>query len=406
MAIKRREFVGSLSKAGLLGALGVGNGIRLIDQVHQLSAYPEEGHVFLSQPYLQAPSADSMTVAWITNRLCYSWVEYGEGEKLDQKTHEIKDGMVNAYNRVNTVQLTGLKPATTYSYRVVSKEIKDFQPYQLTYGDTITSDIQTFTTVDSSASEVSWLVMNDIHDRPHSFAQLMALNGTDPYDYVFLNGDMFDYQTNEQQLIDHLLKPCTEVFAGKKPFLLVRGNHETRGKFARQIADYFASPSGNYFYHYQWGPVYNIVIDTGEDKPDDTPVYAGITDFDGYRKEQAKWFEKLAQTPAFKKAPFRVVMMHIPPFYSGDWHGTLHCRELFAPLFDKYKVDLVISGHTHKYGVFSPVKGQHNFPIIIGGGPKEGKRTLIKIKADQQKIDLKMIRDDGEKVGSYLVKRK
>ncbi|MFX5956655.1 hypothetical protein ABTF01_19885, partial [Acinetobacter baumannii] len=90
---------------------------------------------------------------------------------------------------------------------------------------------------------------------------------------------------------------------------------------------------GKYYYAYQWGPVYNIVLDTGEDKPDDAPVYAGIVDFDSYRREQAAWLEQEMQKPAFKKAPFRVVMMHIPHFYSGDWHGTLHCRELFAPLF-------------------------------------------------------------------------
>ncbi|MCH5596880.1 purple acid phosphatase family protein [Niabella ginsengisoli] len=347
-----------------------------------------------------------MNIFWITNKLCYSWVEYGEGDKLDQKAHEVADGLVNAYNRVNNVRLADLKPDTKYSYRVVSKEILEFLPYKLTYGQTITSDVKTFKTLDPSAKEVSWLVMNDIHDRPNSFAQLMKLNGTDPYDYVFLNGDMFDYQTDEKQIIDHLVQPCTDVFASNTPFLFVRGNHETRGKYSRDLADYFTSPSGKYFYTYQWGPVYNIVLDTGEDKPDDAPAYAGIVDFDSYRKEQAAWFEKEAQTTAFKKAPFRVVMMHIPHFYSGDWHGTMHCRELFAPLFDKYKVDIVLCGHTHKYGVFAPEKGKHNYPIIIGGGPQEGRRTIMKVKANQQELNLKMIKDDGTEVGSYLVKRR
>ena len=78
-----------------------------------------------------------------------------------------------------------------------------------------------------------------------------------------------------------------------------------------------------------------------------------------------------------------MVMMHIPHYYSGEAHGTLHCRELFAPLFDKYKIDLFIAGHTHKFGVFDPVPGKHSYPIIIGGGPKEGTRTLIKVKALQ-----------------------
>ncbi|HMR85521.1 MAG TPA: metallophosphoesterase family protein [Niabella sp.] len=406
MSVKRREFIGNISKAGILGILGVGNNATLIKDVNAFTAIPEEGHIFLSQPYLQAPAINSMNILWITNKLCYSWVEYGEGDKLDQKAHQVTDGLVNAYNRVNNVHLPNLKPDTRYSYRVISKEITGFQPYKITYGETIISGTKTFTTVNPNATEVSWLVLNDIHDRPHSFAHLIKLNGNDPYDYVFLNGDMFDYQTDEQQLINHLLKPCTDSFAGSAPFLFVRGNHETRGKFARDIADYFASPSGKYYYSYQWGPVYNIVLDTGEDKPDDHEVYAGIVDFDSYRRQQAAWLEKEMQTKAFKTSPFRVVMMHIPHFYSGDWHGTLHCRELFAPLFDKYKVDLFIAGHTHKYGVFAPEKGKHNYPIIIGGGPKEGNRTLIKVKASQQEINLRMLKDDGSEVGSYRIKRK
>lgn len=117
-------------------------------------------------------------------------------------------------------------------------------------------------------------------------------------------------------------------------------------------------------------------------------------------------FKKLTQTKAFKSDPFKVVMMHIPHYYAVDWHGTMHCRELFAPLFNKYKVDLFLAGHTHKYGVFAPQKGQHDYPIIIGGGPKEGNRTIMKVKADQQQISLKMLRDDGQEVGSYLVKRR
>jgi UDP-2,3-diacylglucosamine pyrophosphatase LpxH len=78
----------------------------------------------------------------------------------------------------------------------------------------------------------------------------------------------------------------------------------------------------------------------------------------------------------------------------------------FVPLFNKYKVDMVISGHTHRYGVFAPEKGKHDYPIIIGGGPKEEKRTLIKVNASQHKLNLKMLKDDGTEVGRYTVKRK
>ena len=112
------------------------------------------------------------------------------------------------------------------------------------------------------------------------------------------------------------------------------------------------------------------------------------------------------QKPAFRNAKFRVVMMHIPHYYSGEGHGTLHCRKLFAPLFNKYRIDLFLAGHTHKYGVFQPKPGEHDYPIVIGGGPREGNRTLIKIKADQQNLKLTMLRDDGAEVGNVQLKSK
>jgi hypothetical protein len=84
----------------------------------------------------------------------------------------------------------------------------------------------------------------------------------------------------------------------------------------------------------------------------------------------------------------------------------MHCRELFGPLFNQYKIDILISGHTHKYGVHEPEPGNHNFPIIIGGGPKNGNRTLIKLKADEQTLDLQMLRDDGVQVGKYTIRSK
>lgn len=398
--VNRRSFLGTLSKVTALGSISL-SPLGVLAKKEEPVAKPTEGsHVFLAQPYLQMLGPDRMSIRWITAQPSYSWVEYGENATTDKKAHSVTDGLVNANNRIHEVVLEGLQPGKAYQYRVASKEVKEFQPYKLTYGETINSEVHSFATLDANAKEVNWLVLNDIHDRPESFSQLVNLNQNDPYQFVFLNSDMFDYQTNEEQIINHLLTPCTASFASKKPLLFVRGNHETRGKYARQLKEYFTNPGGEYF-TFQAGPVFAIALDTGEDKEDTHPVYAGIVDFDTYREKQAQWLEKQLQSRAFKKAKFRVVMMHIPPFYSGEGHGALHCRKLFSPLFDKYKVDLVIAGHTHKYGVHKPVAGNHKYPIIIGGGPRDGNRTLIKVKADQNNLKLRMLCDNDTEVGSY-----
>lgn len=246
--LQRRQFLGTISKAGLLGTLGATPIGGFAEQLSHITT-PKKEHVFLTLPYLQNPAPDSMCINWITNKPCYSWVAYGEGDKMDAKAHETEDGFVTAYNRINCIRLKNLKPVTTYRYQVLSKEIVDFQPYKLTYGETISSAMYAFTTPDPKAKEASWLVLNDIHDRPESFAPLLKLNGTDPYDFVFLNGDMFDYQTGEQQIIDHLVKPCTESFATQKPFLFVRGNHETRGRYARELKIIFPIRARGNIFH-------------------------------------------------------------------------------------------------------------------------------------------------------------
>jgi predicted phosphodiesterase len=367
------------------------------------TANPLAGHVFTATPYLQDPAPDAMVVMFITNLPSYSWVEYGETNALGQKAQSVTNGLVDAYNRVNRIRLNNLKPGTKYYYKVVSKEITGFEPYKLTYGETLESDLLFFTTPAQEAESMHCLILNDIHDRPYSIPHLMQLNGAEPYDFVFFNGDVFDYQANEQQIVDHMLQPCVSSFASEKPFMYVRGNHETRGKYSRDLHHYFCNPQGKQYYSFTWGPVHFTVLDTGEDKTDDTPVYAGIVDFDAYRKEQQRWVQEVMQSRAFKKARFKVVLMHIPPFYSGDWHGTLHCRELFNPLFNRYRIDMCISGHTHKYGVHPPVQEQHHYPVIIGGGPKEGTRTLIRLQADADNLRLIMIDDSGKEVGNYTV---
>lgn len=401
-SFNRRRFLTNAAKIAGVGAAGYIyiRGCNTDDKAVVVPP-PIIQHEFLTQPYLHTLDNRQMYIRWITNRNCYSWVEYGE-TVLDKKAHAETDGLVNSNNRVHEIVLDHLVPDKNYQYRVASKEIRRYDEDVPVFGETIYSKIYTFKTIAEDADEVNFLVLNDLHDTPSSFPHLLKLNGNDPYDLVFLNGDMFNDQTGEEQIINHLVKPCTNGFAMQKPMLFVRGNHEVRGPFAHQLKGYFSYPQG-YYFHFQYGPVFAIALDTGEDKEDDKPVYAGLAAFDAFRKKQAIWMEKLMQSDAYRKARYKVVFMHIPPFYSNDVHGSVHSRKLFSPLFDRYKVDLVVCGHTHVYGVHPPVKGQHDYPIIIGGGPAPGTRTLIKINANQKQLKLQMLDDAGKEVGTYSI---
>lgn len=357
---------------------------------------------FVTKPYLQNPAPEGMTVMWVTDNKCLSWVEYGENLQLDQKSTQSVAGLL-AVDKINKVRLINLKPGTRYYYKVVSKEIITFDPYKVTFGNTISSSVSYFFTPGLNDKQTSMLILNDLHDSPGSVSKLIGMSKQNEYDFVFFNGDVFNYLTNESQIVENLINPSTQAFASIKPLMQVRGNHETRGSFARNYFDYFQFPDDKPYYSFVRGPVLFIVIDSGEDKADDEPTYAGLVDFDAYRLEQSQWLEQVLQSPACQNALYKVVLMHIPPFYSNGWHGTTHCKELFVPLFNHYNIDMVISGHTHNYGVYNPVAGLHNFPICIGGGPEDGKRTLIKLKADETMLDVQMLNDAGVEVGRYKI---
>lgn len=354
-------------------------------------------------PYLQAPSETSMTVMWITDANCVSWVEYGQGESLDQRAHHSEHGLIDASGRIHKITIDGLAPGQKYRYRACSKEIADFQPYQITYGQTVASDTYAFTTLDDKKESISFVVFNDIHEQNEVLFSVARIAESKPFDLAILNGDILGHIEDQQQVIDHVLAPCVELFARQTPFVYVRGNHETRGKFARNLPEYIGLPDGRYYYSFDHGPVHFIVMDGGEDKRDTDKEYSGLVDFDRYRAVQRKWLEKEIRSEAFRKAPFRVVVVHMPPQPSERWHGPDDMYQTWRPLYNEGKIDLMISGHTHHYEIRPPVEGQCDYPTIIGGAPQKGAAVVIRVDATTDRLSVTMTRDDGEIVGTYAI---
>jgi hypothetical protein len=69
-------------------------------------------------------------------------------------------------------------------------------------------------------------------------------------------------------------------------------------------------------------------------------------DSNGRLEEQAGWLEE-----GLKKNDNRwtVVMFHHPIYSSAAGRDNARLRRLWQPLFDKYRVDLVLTGHDHTY---------------------------------------------------------
>ena len=63
--------------------------------------------------------------------------------------------------------------------------------------------------------------------------------------------------------------------------------------------------------------------------------------------EQRRWLKSVLEST---KQKWIIVIMHHSLYSTTRGHDYFYLRTLFKPLFDKYKVDLILSGHDHVYG--------------------------------------------------------
>jgi predicted MPP superfamily phosphohydrolase len=86
--------------------------------------------------------------------------------------------------------------------------------------------------------------------------------------------------------------------------------------------------------------------------------------------EQIQWLEKELSSSDSK---WKIVFFHHPLYSSGDRHGSdVRLREVLEPLFLKYNVSLVLTGHDHFYERVKPQKGIAYFVVGSGGKLREG----------------------------------
>jgi len=392
MSFNRRNFLKGIGLLGLTSSSAVLN-------AQQKPIQQDVPFDFLCPAYLQQVSAGQTSVLCLFNKPCLAWVELlNEQNQVLQTIYQVEDGMRNANTDLFKFSVVHTEP--NFRYRVVAKEILKFEAYKIEYGKTITSKITTTKLAQAQQDQIHCLILNDIHENAQSYATLYNQSKLPRKDLVFLNGDSFHYVSNSKDLVDKLLLPVGQTFATETPFVLVRGNHETRGSFAREFKKYFDFKNQKFYQAFKMGPIFWIVLDSGEDKPDSHEVYAGTIDYDNYRLEQKLWLEKILKSKERKSAKHTIIVTHIPFHHSDDWHGTIHNKACFHELIQHNKVDAVISGHTHKHGFYPPDQ-EHNYHVIIGAGPKVGERTYIEVSAEGKQLKVSLNHENGTLIQSF-----
>ena len=365
-----------------------------------------QSYTFNHGPYLQELSEHAVTFVFTTSDKGFSWVDVKPDGGEAERHYTVRNGLRDAYNTFNVIRVENLRPDTRYQYRLCSKQIADFQPYKVTFGDSIVSPWRRFSTPDPKATACSFIALSDMHQQPDKLGRLLNQAGVGSADMIFYVGDMMNYYDNEETPFRSFIDKSVELFASEKPFVLVRGNHETRGNMAREYARYVPKSSGKYYGAYRVGDIMFVVLDCGEDKPDDFWVYAGLTDFDGYRTEQAAWFGELIRSKAYKSAKWRIVMNHFPPLshMEGDnpeRHGIQDITDKFLPLYNQAKIDLMISGHTHAYEFMSPDKYDRlTFPVIVNST-----ESVARIDIDGRTLKAKVTDTGGNTLKEFTISK-
>ena len=325
-------------------------------------------------PWICDMDSTGVTIIWVTDVPGISYVEMATDStdhfysKTRKRYYAAEAGRRILTDSVHCVRIRGLKPDSKYRYRVVTQALKDWcNDDWVTLGGLAWSDVwkkkpYEFKTYPAKPREITFLVLNDIHERPQFMKELCKNVDLKKLDFVLLNGDMSNRIRSQKHIMDAYLDTCVSMFATDVPLFFNRGNHELRGEFADYLNRYFPTNNGKYYRLQHVAGVDFLFIDSGEDKPDADLEYCGIVECDQYREEQERWLRSLQEEKKIGKYPI-VVFSHMPPTLK-NWHGPLHMQETLTPELNKMNVSVMLSGHLHRFDYQEPNE-VINFPNLV-----------------------------------------
>ena len=336
-----------------------------------INAYGFAFHVELLANIVRGPVIESTTttdtkIAWQTLKPTTSVVEYGPTTALGQ---QIESEMLTTDH---VLQLTGLKPNTTYHYRVggVAEDIPRF------------SKTASFKTLKPSGP-VRLMLLGDSGSGnllQHKFAKVIRDN--QPNAILYAGDIVYDFKSGPPGYYqDFRHFSVYKEHMKSIPYFTAIGNHELYYGDAAYL-NAFHLPTNNlpslglktpnqdypfsgteHFYSFDVGDAHVSVLYN--------PWYS----FHNFSKDtnQLHW---LTNDLATTSKPWKLLLGHYPVASSAS-HGwsdydanalpdTVDFGNTIYPIVAKYKVDLMLAGHSHTFEKFNPVAGC--ISVVCGSG--------------------------------------
>ncbi len=271
---------------------------------------------FRKGPYLQDVSRTSITIVWESSDSTSCQVRLlGD----DART------LATEAARMHEVVLGDLESGSRYQYEVDCE------------GEKVRGD---FATAPESDAPFSFVVFGDSRTNVGSHRRLVERVRREVPDFIIATGDMVDdgSHENEWQLFfdverdlmhENVMFPCL-------------GNHDRqgRGRTADNFRKYFSlpenSPDPERYYAFTYANARFLVLDSN--------AYSfALTD-------QTAWIEQQLQEARLDPQVRHIfVVMHHPPYSISLHGGREELRDAWTPLFERYQVAAVFSGHDHCY---------------------------------------------------------
>jgi acid phosphatase type 7 len=288
----------------------------------------------LKGPYLQDLAPTSVTVMWHLDAAAPAHLAVdGPG---GPRTVDV------AAARIGEAVLDRLTPASRYRYRL---EVGG----QAWAGE--------LTTAPQLGSDVpfSFIVVGDTRSGLDTHRRVVERMAQEVPDFVLGTGDMVDDGYRQEQW-QQFFEIEGQLLRDNVYFPAI-GNHDRqgRGRTADSYRAFFSVPDnggdGERYYAFSYAAARVLVLDSNE-------YSFALTD-------QTAWLEReliaARQDPAVRHV---FVVMHHPPFSVSLHGGSVDLRERWTPLFEKYQVSAVFSGHDHCYE-----RAEHNgLRYFVSGG--------------------------------------
>lgn len=403
----RRNFLAVSGAAAAAGAVFSGSGIPSAQSAENAQADAPKS-LFASAVVLQNPTETSMSASWTLNGYATGWVEWGlSPDKLDQKACGAVWGLKPYSDRVISVTINGLKPNTKYFYRAAVRGIDFRGAYKIIPNEEVEyTEVNSFTTPGKDAKTASFVVVNDTHEVQDILAREFDLAKELKPDYTIWNGDLVNHVEGHETIQNAIMDPGKRAFANDHPLLVGRGNHDTRGRWARYLDEYLTPwkqedpkyAALGYSSVVRHGDLALICLDTGEDKPDFRKEWGTLAEFEPYIALQGEWLKDVMGSDAVKTAKFVLVFCHIPLFdpRPDANPGTLEYghsawkklgAELWGESLQKAGVQAVIAAHVHHHRVDAPTETRC-WTQITGGGCALNGATVIHGKVENDKLKI------------------